>query len=115
VVDDDNMVRKVVSGSLGALGYTPIEATSGNDAIAIFRAQHAEIRAVVLDMVMPDMAGKATYLALREIDKDVAVLLMSGNNLNEQVQEILDLGVRRFVSKPYSIGALATALAELTR
>jgi two-component system cell cycle sensor histidine kinase/response regulator CckA len=115
VVDDDHMVRKVVSGSLGALGYTPIEATSGSDAIAIFRAQHAEIRAVVLDMVMPDMAGKATYLALREIDANVAVLLMSGNNLNEQVQEILDLGVRRFVSKPYSIGALATALAELTR
>jgi two-component system, cell cycle sensor histidine kinase and response regulator CckA len=115
VVDDDHMVRKVVSGALGALGYTPIEATSGSDAIAIFRAQHAEIRAVVLDMVMPDMAGKATYLALREIDSNVAVLLMSGNNLNEQVQEILDLGVRRFVSKPYSIGALATALAELTR
>jgi len=115
VVDDDHMVRKVVSGSLGALGYTPIEATSGSDAIAIYRAQHAEIRAVVLDMVMPDMAGKATYLALREIDSNVAVLLMSGNTLNEQVQEILDLGVRRFVSKPYSIGALAVALAELTQ
>jgi DNA-binding NarL/FixJ family response regulator len=67
----------------------------------------------VLDMVMPGMTGRATYLALREIDASVAVLLMSGHTLNEHVQEILDLGVRNFVSKPYSIGALAKAMAEL--
>jgi len=115
VVDDDRMVRKVVSGSLGTLGYTTIEAVSGPDAIAIFRQRHAEIRAVVLDMVMPGMAGRATYLGLREIDAGVAVLLMSGHTLNEQVQEILDLGVRSFVTKPYSIAALAAAMAELTR
>ena len=56
---------------------------------------------------------RATYLALREIDPNVPVLLMSGHTLNENVQEILDLGVRNFVSKPYSISALAKAIAEL--
>jgi two-component system cell cycle sensor histidine kinase/response regulator CckA len=61
------------------------------------------------------MAGRATYLGLRDIDPGVAVLLMSGHTLNEQVQEILDLGVRSFVSKPYSIAQLATAIAELIR
>jgi CheY-like chemotaxis protein len=69
----------------------------------------------VLDMVMPGMTGRATYLALREVDRNVPVLLMSGHTLNEHVQEILDLGVRSFVSKPYSIAALATAMTELTR
>lgn len=63
-------------------------------------------------MVMPGMTGRATYLALREIDPNVAVLLMSGYTLNEHVQEILDLCVRNFVSKPYSIGALAKALVQ---
>lgn len=115
VVDDDQMVRKVVAGSLGTLGYQAIEAVSGPDAIEIYRARHAEIRAVVLDMVMPGMAGMATYLGLREVDSNVAVLLMSGHTHNEQVQEILDLGVRSFVTKPYSIAALAAAIAELTR
>ncbi len=115
VVDDDRMVRKVVSGSLGSLGYTTIEAVSGPDAIEIYRNRQDEIRGVVLDMVMPGMAGRATYLGLREIDEAVAVLLMSGHTLNEQVQEILDLGVRCFVTKPYSIAALAAAMVELTR
>lgn len=115
VVDDDRMVRKVVASSLQSLGYTVVEAVSGADAIEIYRARHAEIRAVVLDMVMQGMPGRATYLALRDIDRNVAVLLMSGHTLDDQVQEILDLGVRAFVSKPYSIAALATTMAELTQ
>lgn len=115
VVDDDRMVRKVVHSSLHSLGYTVVEAVSGSDAIEIYRARHAEIRAVVLDMIMQGMTGRATYLALRDIDPSVVVLLMSGHSLNDQVQEILDLGVRAFVSKPYSIAALATVMAELTQ
>jgi len=115
LVDDDPMVRKVVAGSLGSLGYNTIEARSGTNAVEIFRARHAEIRAVVLDMMMPGMPGKATYLALREVDSNVSVMLMSGHTLNEQVQEILDLGVRSFVSKPYSLAGLAAAMAELVR
>jgi len=115
VVDDDQMVRKVVSSSLGVLGYQTVEATGGNEAVRIYRERHDEIRAVVLDMVMPGMTGRATYLALREVDPNVAVLLMSGHTLNEHVQEILDLGVRNFVSKPYSIGTLAKAIAELVQ
>jgi signal transduction histidine kinase/CheY-like chemotaxis protein len=115
VVDDDQMVRKVVASSLTSLGYHIVEAVSGTEAVAIYRARHDEIRAVVLDMVMPGMTGRATYLALREVDRNVPVLLMSGHTLNEHVQEILDLGVRSFVSKPYSIAALATAMTELTR
>jgi DNA-binding NarL/FixJ family response regulator len=83
--------------------------------VEIYRARHDEIRAVVLDMVMPGMTGRATYLALREVDRNVAVLLMSGHTLNEHVQEILDLGVRSFVSKPYSIGTLAKAIAEIVQ
>jgi CheY-like chemotaxis protein len=113
VVDDDPMVRKVVTSSLGVLGYQTVDAASGPEAVRIYRERHDEIRGVVLDMVMPGMTGRATYLALREVDVNVPVLLMSGHTLNEHVQEILDLGVRNFVSKPYSIGALAKAMAEL--
>jgi CheY-like chemotaxis protein len=115
VIDDDPMVRRVVISSIGVLGYQTVEAASGSEAIEIYRRRRDEIRAVVLDMVMPGMTGRATYLGLRDIDPAVAVLLMSGHSLNESVQEILDLGVRNFVSKPYSISTLAKALAELTQ
>jgi two-component system, cell cycle sensor histidine kinase and response regulator CckA len=114
VVDDDPIVRRAVAAALANLGYSTVEAENGMDAVDIYRTHHDELRAVVLDMVMPGMNGKATYLALREIDPNVLVVLMSGYTLNEEVQEILDLGVKAFVSKPYSVESLASALAQIT-
>jgi two-component system cell cycle sensor histidine kinase/response regulator CckA len=109
------MVRRVVASALGALGYRTIEASSGDEGIEIYRGLHDEVRAVVLDMMMPGMSGRTIYLALRDIDRNVAVLLMSGHTMNEDIQELLDLGVRSFLSKPYSIGTLARTMAELTQ
>jgi signal transduction histidine kinase/ActR/RegA family two-component response regulator len=113
IVDDDPIVRDVLARAVEMLGYQTVVATGGAEAIELLTAQRGEIRAVLLDMIMPGMGGQATYLGLRDIDPDVRVLLMSGYTLNEEVQGILDLGVRGFLSKPYSTEALATALAEL--
>ncbi len=113
VVDDDAIVRRAVAAALGTLGYRTVDATGGADAVARYRAHRDELTAVLLDMAMPGMGGRATYLALCEIDSTVAVLLMSGYTHNEEVQEILDLGVRGFVSKPYSVELLGDALAAL--
>lgn len=115
VIDDDAVVRRAVCIALDSLGYTPIEATSGADAVELYRARRSEIRAVVLDMVMPVMSGKATYLALRDLDPDVPVLLMSGYAVNEEVQQILDLGVKGFVAKPHAVEQLAAAVASVIR
>ena len=114
VVDDDATLRRALARSLAMYGYQTIEASSGAEAIETYRARRAEIRGVLLDMVMPGMSGRATYLALREIDPKVGVILMSGYTLNDQVQEILDLGVRGFVTKPHSPDQLAQLLAEIT-
>ena len=112
VVDDDAIVRRAVATALDNLGYTAIEAASGSEALDACRARRGEIRAVLLDMVMPRMSGAATYAALRELDADVPVVLMSGHASNEDVQGLIDLGARGFVAKPYSVDALARALAE---
>ena len=70
--------------------------------------------ATVLDLVMPGLSGKDTYLALRALAPGVGVLLMSGYTINEEVEAILELGVRSFLSKPYSMEALARELELLT-
>jgi two-component system cell cycle sensor histidine kinase/response regulator CckA len=114
VVDDDATVRRALARSLVLFGYKTLEASSGAEAIETYRARKGDIRAVLLDMVMPGMSGRSTYLGLREIDPDVAVVLMSGYTMNDQVQEILDLGVRTFVTKPHSPDQLAQVLAEIT-
>jgi two-component system cell cycle sensor histidine kinase/response regulator CckA len=113
IIDDDATVRRALSQTVTSLGYHAAEAASGADGVEIYRAHTSEIRGVVLDMVMPGMGGRTTYLGLRGINPAVPVVLMSGYTLNEDVQAILDLGVRAFISKPYSIDELARTLAEI--
>ncbi|HEX5058412.1 MAG TPA: ATP-binding protein [Kofleriaceae bacterium] len=112
VVDDDLMVRRAVSMTLRGLGYTTFEAASGLEAVDLYRQHHAIIRAVVLDVIMPGMSGRATYAAMRAVDPTVAVLLMSGYTKNEDVQVLLEQGARGFVMKPYSVEVLARSLAD---
>ena len=108
VVDDDPIVRGAVATALESIGYTTIEAAGGHEAIEHVRST-GELHAILLDMVMPGMSGKDTYLAMRELTR-APVVLMSGYTLSDEVQQILDLGVRSFVSKPYSVEALASIL-----
>jgi signal transduction histidine kinase/ActR/RegA family two-component response regulator len=111
VVDDDPMVRQAVAMTLRSLGYTTVEAGSGGEAVDVFGRQHAEIQAVVLDVIMPGMSGRSAFAALRAIDASVRVLLMSGYSNNEEVQALIEQGARGFVMKPYSVETLARALA----
>ncbi len=113
VVDDDAMVRHAVSTTLKSLGYLTFEAGSGREAVELYRQHHAIIRAVVLDVIMPGMSGSATYRAIREVEPDVAVLLMSGYTMNEDVQSLLEDGAAGFVMKPYSVEVLARSLADV--
>ena len=111
VVDDDDTVRAALDMALTTLGYKVILASNGAEAIELFDRRRDKIRAVVLDMVMPGMGGRATYLALRERRADLPVVLISGYAMNEEVQAILDLGVRVFVQKPCTIDEIGRALA----
>jgi len=111
VVDDERAVREAVAAALRALGYRVVSAEDGASAVELFR-EHAEIDLVLLDMVMPGMDGRATYLALRALRPEVRVVLTTGFALNEEAQRILDLGVREFIAKPFSIETLSQIVAR---
>jgi len=112
VVDDDALVRRSVATAIRSLGYDTVEAEGGAEALDVYRERRADLRAVVLDMVMPGMNGRATLAAMREVDPGVPVLLMSGHAMNEEIQSLLDSGARGFLTKPYSVSSLARSLAD---
>jgi signal transduction histidine kinase/CheY-like chemotaxis protein len=115
LVDDEKVVRTATTVALRSLGYEVLAVEDGAAAIATYRERASGIVAVLLDMVMPRMDGRATYLALRDIDPEVPVLLTTGFALNEEAQRILDLGVRGFLAKPFDLTALAEALEDVRR
>jgi PAS domain S-box-containing protein len=112
LVDDEDAVRNATSESLAALGYNVITAIHGGEALDVFRVRHTEIAVVLLDLTMPVMDGEEAFYALREVNPKVPVLLASGFHRNDVIEQLSQLGLAGFVQKPYSINALASALAN---
>ncbi len=115
LVEDEALVRSATEVVLRRIGYEVLSAADGEAGLAIYREHHAQLAAVVQDLVMPGIRGKELYLALRAIDPDVPVLLVTGHALNEEVQEIVDLGARAFLPKPYGVETLSSTLAAIVR
>jgi PAS domain S-box-containing protein len=111
VIDDERAVRDSTASTLRSLGYTVLCADGGEAAVEVLRAR-PDVVAVLLDMVMPRMDGRATYLALRGVRPDVRVVLTTGFALNEEAQRILDLGVREFIAKPFTVELLSQVMAR---
>ena len=107
VVDDEAMIRTVTAEMLKSLGYKPIAASSGGEALKIYESRRETIDLVVLDMVMPGMTGGETFDRLKAINGKIKVILSSGYSLNGQASGILEKGCRAFVQKPFSIVELS--------
>lgn len=113
VVDDEEVMRQTAGSILAECGYSVKMAENGEEAVQIFKKFKNEIKAVLLDMVMPKMSGQQTYFELTKIDNNVKVLLVSGFRQDDRVEAILKMGVKGFMQKPYSMATLANKLSHL--
>lgn len=113
VVDDEEVMRQTAKSILMECGYTVLLAENGMEAVEIYRDHKDEIKAVLLDMVMPKMSGRQTYIEMANIDEKVKVLLVSGFKQDHRVESILRLGVKGFIQKPYTLKILANRLYRL--
>ncbi|HZS39944.1 MAG TPA: ATP-binding protein [Polyangia bacterium] len=113
LVEDEKLVRVATFRALKQLGYDVVACADGDEAVDVYRARHHELEAVVLDLVMPKLSGVETIEAMREIDDGVPVLLTSGYASDDELKQLRALGVRAFLNKPYDIGELSRALAEV--
>lgn len=109
LVDDEQSMVAVCSEMLNCLGYSVISATTGKEALEKARRE-SDIDLVVLDMVMPEMNGVEMFKQLRMIRSDLKILLSSGYNRQEDVEELLDLKTSAFIQKPYDINLLSEKL-----
>jgi CheY-like chemotaxis protein len=91
---------------LGSFGYRILLAENGLEAVEIYELHQDEIELVILDMVMPKMGGRETFLRMKEINPNVRALLSTGFSQNGKAREILDSGVMGFIQKPYQLNAL---------
>jgi PAS domain S-box-containing protein len=113
LVDDEEGPILVEKLMLKELGYRVTAAESGREAIDIYAENTDTVDLIALDMIMPEMSGRATYEELKKINPAARVLLVSGYSLNKQVEELLDLGCNGFIQKPFDIIELSQKLREV--
>ena len=111
VVDDDLAMCGVLRAFLGARGYGALAVTSADEAVRRFHAERPD--AVLLDVVMPGgMDGLAALAAFKKIDKDVPVIVLSGQGHTNTIVQAMKLGAADFVCKPYEDAELEVLLAN---
>jgi CheY-like chemotaxis protein len=112
LVDDEAIIRQMATEMLRGLGFGVETCANGREAVEYYRANWQQVDLVILDMAMPEMGGRDTFLAMRQINPQIRALLSSGYSLNEEAQGILNEGVLGFVAKPYGHAELSRRVAE---
>jgi CheY-like chemotaxis protein len=112
IIEDDELVRKMMDKLLDHFGYSVLIATNGQEAIEIAQAFDGEIHLALLDMGMPVMDGAETYPLLKQARPDIKVIIYSGYELDATAQALLDAGANAFIQKPFQMNALG---AEIRR
>lgn len=113
LIDDEEMVIETSKGILEKIGYNVIIAMNGKDAVDIFKQRKDEIELIILDMIMPGMSGGTTFDFIKEIKKEIKVLLSSGYSISEEARQLLDRGCNGFLQKPYDIYTLGNKIREI--
>jgi PAS domain S-box-containing protein len=113
VVDDEASVRQITRKTLEGFGYRVVVASDGAEAVAAVARHGAEIAVVLTDMMMPVMDGLATIQVLHKLNPELPIIAASGLYADGRVTQAGSLGVRHFLSKPYSADALLQVLQKI--
>ena len=96
-LEDEARIASFIGDALRLEGYSTEVARTGIEGLSVGLADRIDL--VILDMVMPKLAGKDLFLAMRAINPRIRALLASGYSLNGEAQSILDAGVLAFLQK----------------
>lgn len=119
VVDDDQMMRKLLARVLSAKGYEPILAQSGAQAKELLASASFDL--ILTDVHMPDVDGIGVLKLVRETDADFPVILFTASPSAETAIGALQLHATAYLTKPLDPGVLteeiekALKLHELAR
>ncbi len=111
-VDDDAPLRQMAFSVLSLLGFTPIIAANGAEALDILNGpEAADIRLIITDLHMPDMDGYELVTHVRQHMAAIPIIICSGFLEDEVAEQFKQLGVTVRVDKPFRRQNLQTAIA----
>ncbi|MES1259106.1 MAG: ATP-binding protein [Gemmatimonadota bacterium] len=113
VVEDNPAVRKLAVRMLSPVGYTVLQADSGEEALALLAEKETPIDLLLTDLMMPGLGGRALAEQVRLTQPGLGVLFMSGYTSDDAVRRgVLEPGLA-FIDKPFTVAALLAKVREV--
>lgn len=113
IAEDDDQLRKLIVELLQTQGYKILEASCGDDALAIYKEQKDSIHLLLVDVVMPKMNGIQLVEQCREMGQEFKVLYMSGYAASVIMHpEVLVKGIN-YIRKPFTFQSLAKKVRDV--
>jgi two-component system NtrC family sensor kinase len=110
IVDDEEIIVRLLSISLKSDGYETVCANSGSEGLEKFKSESPDI--IVTDIKMPGMDGLELLKEIKKLDPDKEVIIVTGHGDIDSTITALQYGASDFINKPVRDEALAIALSR---
>ena len=104
IVDDEAFIRENLERILAEDGYRPLSAADGDEALR--QVSEAEVDLVLLDLNLGPRSGLELLAALRDIDPELLVIIITGYGTVESAVEALKMGAYDYIKKPFKADAI---------
>lgn len=112
ICDDAAFIRMTLKDILRKNGYENIiEAINGKQAVEQYQKEKPDL--VLMDITMPEMDGIQALKAIRKIDSDAAVLMVSDMKAGAVIIECIRSGAKDFISKPFTTEKVLEAVKKV--
>ncbi len=113
VVDDDKNTRRYMRAVLEAADYTVTTAENGAEALKVMESEYIDL--VVLDIMMPEMDGYQFTEALRGVQNNLPILMVSAKQLSADRKKGFRAGIDDYMTKPVDMEELVLRIQALLR
>jgi two-component system cell cycle sensor histidine kinase/response regulator CckA len=113
LVEDEEVIRRVVRESLRQRGYTVLEASDGVEAITICERPEQRIDLLITDVVMPLMSGPETVRRVQLTRPNLPVLFISGYTDRALIHHGMRDNTSAFLQKPFTPDVLARKVRDV--
>ncbi|MGL1934924.1 MAG: response regulator [Fibrobacterales bacterium] len=112
VVDDDDVIRKLLVRIMESFGYEVVSAINGLDAVRVLSEEHP-FELLILDIDMPGMNGIEVFKMFRQDHPHQKVLFCTGRSKQYNMDELLAMGTCMVIDKPFTVDEIEAVVETL--
>jgi len=104
ITDDDGDLRELLTEAVRNWGYAVSVAKDGEEALRRLRMDRYDI--VITDLMMPGMDGLTLLGKIKELDRDILVIIITGYATIETAVKAIEVGAYDYIAKPFRLDEL---------